>query len=113
MKLRILSNTTGSLKTAAIGSLVLVLPFVILELVNGRDFPYNFPIPLFGFMWLLALSFIVILLPILRSQQTRNETVASSFGLLPRIALLVLIAWIWLSLVLDQMPCFLGVPNCD
>jgi hypothetical protein len=24
-----------------------------------------------------------------------------------------LIAWLWISIVLDRMPCFLGVPNCD
>lgn len=113
MKLRIHPNTAGNLKTAAIGSLVLLLPFVIMELVNRRDAPYNFPLPLFAFMWLLVLSFIVILLPILRSQQVRNDTVPSSLILLPRILLLVVIAWVWVSLVLDQMPCFLGVPNCD
>jgi hypothetical protein len=32
---------------------------------------------------------------------------------LPRIATLIFIAWMWVAVVLDQMPCFLGVPNCD
>lgn len=113
MKQRILSGTSGNLKAAIIGSSVLVLPFIILELVNRRDFPNGFPIPLFGFMWLMALTFIVILMPILRSYQASNQTAPSSLSVLPRIVLLALIAWIWVSLVIDQMPCFLGVPNCD
>jgi hypothetical protein len=29
------------------------------------------------------------------------------------IAILGFIAYAWAGLVLDQMPCFLGVPNCD
>jgi hypothetical protein len=28
-------------------------------------------------------------------------------------ALLILIALAWSGIVADQMPCFLGVPNCD
>lgn len=96
-----------------IGSSVLVLPFMILELVNRRDFPNGFPIPLFGFMWLMAVAFIVILMPILRSRQATHQTVPSSLSVLARIALLILIAWLWIGLVIDQMPCFLGVPNCD
>jgi hypothetical protein len=113
MKQRILSGTAGNLKAAVIGSSVLVLPFIILELVNRRDYPNGFPILLFGFMWLMALVFIVILMPIQRSQHATNQSVPSSVSLLPRIVLLILIAWMWVSLVIDQMPCFLGVPNCD
>jgi len=26
---------------------------------------------------------------------------------------LILIAWLWAGALVDQMPCFLGVPNCD
>lgn len=113
MKQRILPGIPGNLKTAVIGSSVLVLPFIILELVNRRDFPNGFPIPLFGFMWLTALTFIAILMPIVRSYQASSQTAPSSLSVLPRIALLALIAWMWVSLVIDQMPCFLGVPNCD
>ncbi len=38
---------------------------------------------------------------------------AGIFRLMPRVAIVVLIAWLWVGLVVDQMPCFLGVPNCD
>jgi hypothetical protein len=26
---------------------------------------------------------------------------------------LILLAWLWVGLIHDQMPCFLGVPNCN
>jgi hypothetical protein len=36
----------------------------------------------------------------------------SSFSLI-QFRFLLSIAWEWSALVIDQMPCFLGVPNCD
>jgi hypothetical protein len=30
-----------------------------------------------------------------------------------KAALLLLIAFLWIALIRDGMPCFLGVPNCD
>lgn len=113
IKQRILSRAPGNLKTPAIVSFVLVLPFMILELVNRRGFHEGFPIVLFGLMWLLPLAFILILMPILRSLPARNGIMPSPLSLLPRVVLMILIAWLWVVLLLDQMPCFLGVPNCD
>lgn len=113
IKRHILSSSAKNLKTAAIISAVLVLPFMILELVNRRDFHNGFPIPLFGFMWLLAFSFIVSLMPILRTVASGNRNMPSLLSFLPRVVLSILIAWLWVGLILDQMPCFLGVPNCD
>jgi hypothetical protein len=63
-------------------------------------------------MWLLPLSFILIVMPIVRNL-AGNRNLANRVRLLPRIALATLIAWLWIGLILDQMPCFLGVPNCD
>ena len=34
-------------------------------------------------------------------------------NLLFRVAFLALIAIIWAGILIDQLPCFLGVPNCD
>lgn len=113
MTQRILPAIPGNLKAAVIGSSGLVLPFIILELVNRRDFPNGFPLPLFGFMWLMALTFIVLLMPILTGYRGSSQTGPRPLSVLPRIAVLALIAWMWVSLVADQMPCFLGVPNCD
>jgi hypothetical protein len=111
-KPRILPNAPANFKTAAIVSSILVLPFMILELINRRNIYSGFPIALFVFMWLLPLAFTIILMPILRTLLTENRTV-NPISLVPRVALLLLIAWLWVSLVVDQMPCFLGVPNCD
>lgn len=97
-----------NLRTPAIVSSVLVLPFVILELINRRSFHEGFPIELFGLMWLLSLSFILIVMPIVRTQPAGNRKLAIRSGLLPRVALSILIAWLWVGLVLDQMPCSLA-----
>ena len=110
---RVLSGIRGTLITPAIISSVLVLPFMVLELVNRRALPGAYPAPLFVFMWLLPFTFTVILMPIARRFRARNGDVAMPRGHLARVALLIVIAWLWVGLVADQMPCFLGVPNCD
>ncbi len=108
-----LSGSAGKLKAPAIISTLHVLPFMIMELVNRRNLPEGFPGPLFVFMWLLGLTFAALLTPILRSLATGNRAMANPVSLLPRVVFLTLIAWVWVTLVMDQMPCFLGVPNCD
>lgn len=106
------SARVGSLP--AVVSTVVVLPFMILEWMNRPNLWTDFPIPLFGLMWVLAFSFILVARPIVRDLRTRDEKrVASVVSFVPKLAFLILVAWCWLALVGDQMPCFLGVPNCD
>lgn len=100
-----------NIRVSALISAALVLPFVILELVNRQD--QGFPVTLFGFLWLLPLAFILLLLPIVRRRPAGPMTAGNRLGLWSRIAVMGFIAWVWVSIVLDQMPCFLGVPNCD
>ena len=95
------------LRTPALISSGLVVPFVVLEWMNRQEFP----VPLFGFMWIMPLAFILILTPLVRD--IRAGTAINPLKLSVRIVFLVLIAGLWVSLVNDQMPCFLGVPNCD
>ena len=102
-----------NLKTPAIVSAVLVSPFMILEMVNRRNLNAGFPRVLFGLMWLLAMSFMIILMPLLRRLPGGSRNIPKPVSILPRVIPLILIAGMWLALVLDQMPCFLGVPNCD
>jgi hypothetical protein len=97
----------------ALISLLLVIPFMIMEVVNKRGFNEGFPIPLFVMMWLLPLSFILTLRPIVRYLRAGNSLITQPVSLLIRIVILVFVAWMWTSLLIDQMPCFLGVPNCD
>jgi hypothetical protein len=102
-----------NLKSPAIISLVLVFPFVILELVNRRDFHEGFPVILFAVMWLLPVIFILILMPVVRSVRAGKGILANPIVTLLRVAFLVLIAIAWTGAVIDQLPCFLGVPLCD
>jgi len=102
-----------SLRGPAIISSVIVLPLLILELVNRRAVREGFPFPLFGLLWLLPLFILLILRPCLRSLKAEPSTSASRFGCLAGIALCILVGRLWLGIVLDQLPCFLGVPRCD
>lgn len=102
-----------NLQSPALISTLLVLPFVILELVNRRNFNEDFPFVLFGFMWVLPVLFLVMLMTIVRNIRAGNSIMANPVGFLLRAAFLVLIAWMWGGILIDQMPCFLGVPNCD
>jgi hypothetical protein len=91
-------------------SLVLVLPFVILELTNGR-LNQNFPVLLFVVIWILIFAFTMILMSIIESIRTRN--LSNPFTFLLKAVLLTALASILIVILVDQMPCFIGVPNCD
>lgn len=103
------------LRLAAIISFIFLLPFAILESLNNTITKQNAPglILLFGVLWLLPTAFIVILMPIVRTTRDGNSLLANPITLLFRVALLTLIATIWGWGFVDQLPCFLGVPNCD
>jgi hypothetical protein len=103
------------LRSAAIISFILMLPFAILESLNNSITKQNAPglILLFGVLWLLPTAFIVILMPIVRRVRAGTSVVAKPISLLFRVVFLALIATIWGWGFIDQLPCFLGVPNCD
>jgi len=103
----------ANLKLPALISLLLVVPFMIMEVVNTQNINAVFNIPLFGLMWLMPTIFLVILIPMLQTVRSGNSLMTRPINLLARVVLLILIALMWTSLVMDQMPCFLGVPNCD
>jgi hypothetical protein len=104
-----------NLKSAALISLILVLPFAILEALNntmtGRNAPGLFV--LYGLLWLLPTAFILILVPVVRAARDGNRVTAHPAGLWLRVAVLALIALAWGGILIDQMPCLTGVPNCD
>ena len=103
---------SGDLKAAATVASVLVLPFIALEWTKRQGFGDGFPAMLFAVMWLLAALFVVIVMPVLRMPGERRST-ADVVRLLSRVVLGIVVAGLWIGLVQDQMPCFLGVPNCD
>ncbi|MBI1879278.1 MAG: hypothetical protein HYR94_13845 [Chloroflexi bacterium] len=108
-------NILTNLRSAAIISFILVLPFAILEFLNTTLTKQNaFGLTvLFGLLWLLPMAFIVILMPLVRNLRAGNSIMANPINLLLRVAFLVLIAWTWGGVLIDQLPCFMGVPNCD
>lgn len=98
---------------AIIGS-VLVLPFIALEYVNTQGFKaLGFPAMLFAFMWLLSFAFAFLLIPVVRDARSGSRVFAHPTNFLLRVILMLGIAMLWIGVVNDQMPCFLGLPNCD
>lgn len=106
---------TANFRSAAIISLILVLPFAIIEALNNTITKQNAPglMLLFGVLWLLPTAFLLILIPIVRTARAGNNIMASPISLLFKVAFLALIVTIWGWGFIDQLPCFLGVPNCD
>jgi hypothetical protein len=90
----------------------LVVPFVALELANRRGYGEAFPVALFGLMALLSAAFVLVLTTVVRDVRAGGEPLNST-SLVLRLAFLIPLALFWAGLVLDQMPCFLGVPACD
>lgn len=102
-----------NLRSPVIISSILVIPFMLLEWVNRRSFHEGFPLILFALLWILPLAFLLILMPVLRNARAGKGILANPIRLVTSFALLIFIAALWVGLITDQMPCFLGVPNCD
>jgi hypothetical protein len=108
------ARTFINIRSAALIGLLMVLPFMLLEAITTSGFARaGFPFGLFIFMWLSAAVFALILLPIVRTIRAGSIATANPLFLTLGVILMALIAWEWVGIVIDQMPCFLGVPNCD
>jgi hypothetical protein len=108
-----MSNSLTHLKAPAMIGLVFVLPLMLLELLNRPSLGQAFPWLLFGVLWLLPAAFFLTLLPVVQRVRAGEHLMAHPAGLLVRVALLILLASLWIAIMQDQMSCFLGVPNCD
>jgi hypothetical protein len=86
---------------------------MVMEVVNRRNFNEGFPIALFAIMWLLPLLFILIATPTVRNIRAGNSVIANPVIPVIRVVFLAFLAWMWFGNLIDQMPCFLGVSNCD
>ena len=109
------NNLATNPGAAALIGFILVLPFAILESLNNTTTRQSAPglLVLFGLLWLLPVAFIVILVPFVRTVRAGNSAQASPINLLCRVAFLALVAMMWGGILIDQVPCFMGVPNCD
>ncbi|MGE5927493.1 MAG: hypothetical protein ACM357_09070 [Gemmatimonadota bacterium] len=107
--------TTGAhpYRFAALTGLALTLPFVILQIRSGgvsRSGVMGVA-ALFALLWLLPTVSISSSFRILRPP---SGVQGRSIGRVILAAVIVLAAaWIWGSLLVDQLPCFIGTPNCD
>ena len=73
----IMPTTFKTLGTSALISFLLLIPLMIMEVVNRRNFNEDFPITLFFAMGLNLFAFSLILLPIVWGWWTGNHNVAN------------------------------------
>lgn len=95
-----------------IGS-ALVVPFIVLQWLNRRAFHEDFPFALFIFMSLHSLFIVLSLRPVARRLRSQRSLIALTPGHWAGLALSAVLALLYLNVVIDQFPCFIGVPNCD
>ena len=90
-----------------------VFPFMILEWATRSNLPRSNASPmLWVFLWVLSTGFIAILMLMIRNVRAGNGILARPVSLLFRFIVFVACAWLWMALVIDQWPCFLGGSGC-
>jgi hypothetical protein len=100
------------LRSIALG-LALTIPFIVMELLNRINYSYNFPFVLFIVLWLLASGFAALITSVYPGIIQGNMLADGIWKPTGKVVLLLIIILLWLVIVIDQMPCFLGVANCD
>lgn len=105
-----MSRSSNEPIVAALGGFLLTAPFLLLEWINTPNFWSVGISPLFFMMWLVGSIFTFVGVSILKGEKKAKT---SLILLIIKVAILILMAWIFAGLVIDQWPCFMGVPNCD
>ena len=72
-----MQTTLKTLGSPVLVSLLLIFPFMIMEVVNRRNFNEDFPFMLFFVLWLNLFAISLILLPIVRARRTGNHDMAN------------------------------------
>ena len=109
---RRLSASVRPLAVPALVGTILVPPLAVLEVLAAGRAGAGFPVALFAALWLLALACAAVARRVVRQLHDRDAA-AGGARLLLMLSVVVLLAGIWSRIVLDQLPCFLGAPNCD
>ena len=73
----IMQTIVKTIGPSALTSFLLILPFMVMEIVNRRNFNEGFPIVLFFVMWLNLFAISLILLPIMRGRRTVKHDMAN------------------------------------
>lgn len=124
-------NTLMSARSAAIGGVLLALPLatMFMLLTLGIEPPLGPLGPLvtaevdrpnvvgsaivFG-AWLLAIvAFIVNVFPVVRDARAGQSIATNRANLVVAVATFVFVALFVGAIIVDQYPCWIGVPNCD
>lgn len=102
---------------AALFGLVLIAPFAFMEywnnpVIHNGELP--FPFLLFFALWIPPTIFFLGAAPIVRAVRAGESVLAHPISLVLRVLFLLFFALIWVRMILNEMPCFLGgVPGCD
>jgi hypothetical protein len=94
-------------------SSTLVAPFMVLQWVNRRTLHEDFPFVLFAFMSVHSLFIVLLLTPAVRRLRGEGGLRALKPGHWAGLLLGAVLAFAYARVLVDQLPCFLGVPNCD
>jgi hypothetical protein len=108
-----MTQAIQSIARSAVAGLMATIPFMALQSVNTHNFWTDFPIAVFGSLWVFAAVFIGTIGAILNQARMPGKTMARKMLVVAGIVFAFAVAMIWFGFVVDQMPCFLGVPNCD
>jgi hypothetical protein len=106
-------RTLSSFAMSVLISSTLVAPFIVLQWVNHRAFHEGFPFVLFTFMSLHSLLIVLLLTPAMRRLRSEGNLRALTLGHWAGLVLSAFLIFAYANVVRDQLPCFLGVPNCD
>lgn len=92
-------------------------PFAFMEVWKNpgiRSGDFAFPFKLFLALWTLPVMLFLAATPIVHGLRAGQGVLAHPVAFVLRVAALTLVSGVWLFLLWDQMPCFLGgVPGCD
>lgn len=127
-----MENVTSNNKSSAIIGFLLAMPLAVLLLITIYDIEPlggfyktlttqadGYSINVFGRIFeisallLLLVGFIVGFVPIARTIRTGNGVMANPFNLLIAAILFIFVAGLVFINVIDQYPCWIGVPNWD
>lgn len=109
-------ENTGRMRTtgfAALAGLACILPFAVLETMNNAAGGAGDVLLLFGVLWLLAATSIGLVITLAGAGRVGIGARTPFVLLVLRLALSLVVAAVWVGIIADQWPCFLGAPNCD
>ncbi len=127
-----MENVTSNNKSSAIVGFLLAMPLAVLLLITIYDIePLSgfyktltteadgYRINVFGRIFeigallLLLVGFIISFVPIARNIRAGNGVMVNPLNLLMAAMLFIFTAGLVIINVIDQYPCWIGVPNCD